>query len=387
MAAEAEEAGNDEYRDDHMGAIFQEGFSFSGYERDYLALGQRGRSFLDISGISGLDSLSDGRGAVFADFDNDGDVDIFLVALQRSAHYLFRNNVEQDRGFLRVALEGTVSGRDAYGAVVRVKTSAGIRTKVKSGGSGFLAQHDPRLLFGLAEDRRAEWIEVTWPSGQVQRYDGLGAGASVRLVERSARVAEVEESRFSLVDPLRANEALLATLNLELGGAFPNLRLAPPPTGASGAEDGPHAARASAGTDRRAGPGSPVGDPSSVHQILRPGRRILLNLWATWCVPCRLEMPELQHLFAALAESGVDLVGISIDTDTADRIGPFVESIGVTYPVFHTLDPRVPDLYRDGQVSIPLSVLLNDQGRILQVIGGWSFESAGQFRALAGVER
>ena len=85
--------------------------------------------------------------------------------------------------------------------------------------------------------------------------------------------------------------------------------------------------------------------------------------------------------------SGVDLVGISIDTDTADRIGPFLESTGVTYPVFHTLDPGVSDLYRGGQVSIPLSVLLDDQGRVLQVIGGWSFESAGQFRALAGVGR
>ena len=174
--AEAEEAGSDEYRDNHMSQIFKEGLSFSGFERDYLAMslgpvegidaellgGTVGANvrFLDISGVSGIDSLSDGRGAAFADFDNDGDTDVFLVPLQGTAHYLFRNNVGNQQNFLRVSLEGTASGRDAFGAIVRVKTSAGVLTKVKAGGSGYLAQHDPRLLFGLGADEAAEWIEV-----------------------------------------------------------------------------------------------------------------------------------------------------------------------------------------------------------------------------------
>ena len=118
-STEAETAGNDEYRDDHMSAIFREGLSFSGFERDYLGLNLVNRGtvgnpsaagsvrYLDISGITGADSLSDGRGATFADFDNDGDTDIFLVTLQGSAHHLFRNNISQDAGFLRIELEGT----------------------------------------------------------------------------------------------------------------------------------------------------------------------------------------------------------------------------------------------------------------------------------------
>ncbi|MFB3095508.1 MAG: FG-GAP repeat domain-containing protein, partial [Candidatus Acidiferrales bacterium] len=69
---EAPEALADQFR-----LIFEEGFSFSGYERDLLSLNLGGKKFLDISGISGIDSVTDGRGSVFADFDNDGDLDVF----------------------------------------------------------------------------------------------------------------------------------------------------------------------------------------------------------------------------------------------------------------------------------------------------------------------
>lgn len=357
MAAEAEvvEVGNESYQQEHMGAIFQEGFSFSGYERDYLALALGDGSYLNVSGISGVDSLSDGRGAVFADFDNDGDLDIFLVALQENAHHLFRNNVGDRSGFLRVTLQGRASGRDAWGAVVRVKTSAGTLTKVKSGGSGFLAQHDPRLLFGLGNDAAAEWVEVTWPSGLVQRLEGVDAGASIAIVEGGAGYASVAEDRFRLVDPLSAEGALLASLNLRLGEPLPDLAL--------------H------GGDGRAG---------SISDLLRPGRRTLLNFWATYCIPCRREMPELQALHDRLRDAGIDLVGISIDTDSRDKVTPFLAGLGIDYPNYLTADPRVPDLYAGGRVSIPLSVLLDDQGRVLKVIGGWSEENAAAFRALAG---
>ena len=175
-----EQAGSESYHEDHMGAIFKEGFSFSGYERDLLALNLGDGKFLDISGVSGVDSISDGRGAVFADFDNDGDPDIFLTTAQGEAHYLFRNNIGNENGFLRVALEGTKAGRDAFGAVVRVKSSAGVQTKLKAGGSGYLSQHDPRLLFGLGEDERAEYVEVVWPGGDVQRIEGVPASTSTK---------------------------------------------------------------------------------------------------------------------------------------------------------------------------------------------------------------
>ena len=73
--------------------LFGEGFSFSGHERDLLVLNQGERGFLDVSGVSGADSVGDGRGSVFADLDNDGDLDIFLRAVHGPAHILLRNNI------------------------------------------------------------------------------------------------------------------------------------------------------------------------------------------------------------------------------------------------------------------------------------------------------
>ena len=118
-------------RTDQNDLIFDKGFSFSGYERDALFLNLQGKKFQDISGVSGIDSITDGRAAVFADFDNDGDYDVFLTTIQGPGHLLFRNNVGQDNHWLRIILEGGRDlGRDAFGSVVRLKTSAGTLTKI-----------------------------------------------------------------------------------------------------------------------------------------------------------------------------------------------------------------------------------------------------------------
>ena len=165
-------------------ALLKKGYSFSGWERDKVWLNQKDGTFLDISGISGADSISDGRAAVFLDYDDDGDLDIFLRAMHGPAHLLFENQRGQKKNWLRVVLTGTKSGRDAFGAVVRVKSKLGAQTKVKQGGGRFMAQSDPRLLFGLDDVEKVDWIEVTWPNGAKQRIDGGSAGSTIRIEEK-----------------------------------------------------------------------------------------------------------------------------------------------------------------------------------------------------------
>ena len=366
--AEAEKTGNSEYQNNHMSMIFQEGLSFSGYERDYLGMNIAGSELIDVSGVSGLDSIGDGRGAAMADFDNDGDLDIFLVSFQRTAHELFRNNVGSSNRFVRVALEGTESGRDGFGAVIRAGTSNGVVTKLKSAGSGFLAQNDPRLIVGLGSASQVDWIEVSWPSGLVQRVEeldgapGIPAGTSL-LIREGGDVTRVDEVAFALADPLSPEDRTFAGLTFGRGDVFPDLAVL-------SRDQVP---------DGNALPGTAI---ASLHELLRPGRRTLLNIWATWCVPCRREMPELEQLSQPLAEAGVDLVGISIDTDTAARIVPFLRDMGTSYPVHVSNDPSLPDLFEGGAIAVPLSVLLDDAGRVLRVIGGWSAETSEQFHAL-----
>jgi len=350
-----EEAGSEQYHENHMGAIFKAGFSFSGYERDLLVLNREGGNFLDISGVSGVDSISDGRGSSFADLDNDGDLDIFLTTAQGEAHYLFRNNIGNGNAWLRVELEGAGAGRDAYGAIARVKTADGVQAKLKAGGSGFLSQHDGRLLFGLGSADEAEWIEVVWPGGETQRVGRVAARSAIRIVQGVEGYTTVAEQRFSLVDPLDPREAFLAGLGLRKGEPFPDIDL-----------------RSVEGLQRK------------LQQLVSPGRKLLINLWATWCVPCAEEIPQLQRLHPALRDAGVDLVGVSVDLETVDNVPSYLASRQVSYPVYTTNESAMELLYPRGEATVPLTVLLDADGRILDIYSGWSEESETAVLRLAG---
>jgi thiol-disulfide isomerase/thioredoxin len=344
-------------RVDQNQLMFGEGFSFSGYERDPLYLNTGGKKFTDVSGVSGLDSITDGRAAVFADFDNDGDADVFVTTIQGQSHLLFRNNVGQENNWLRVAVEGgKTSGRDAFGAVVRVKTSQGTLTKIKSGGSGFISEHDPRLLFGLGKDARAEWVEVTWPGGRVERFAGdATAGSTLVLREGAGRVDAVTLARAKLPDPLTRAEAFARGLKIAVGHPVPDLAV----QGVDGAR-------------------------TSLRRQLRPGRRLLVNVWATWCGPCAREMPELERIRAGLARSGVDLVGLNVDTDPQADVRGFVRQMRVTYPVFTGGVAAVESLFATDEMAVPLSLVVNEKGIVTEVIPGWSAETQRRFAALAG---
>ncbi len=354
-AEQAEEAGSNDYAGRHMSAIFKQGFSFSGFERDLLALSLGDGRFLDISGVSGIDSITDGRGAVFADLDNDGDHDVLLTTVQGEAHLLFRNNVGEKSRSLRVTLEGTRSGRDAWGAVVRVGTSRGVQTRIKAGGSGFVSQHDPRLLFGLGEDTSVEWLEITWPGGTTERPAIPAGAASIRCVEGSGCGGlAIAERRFALPDPIPASHARMARLGWSPGATFPDLTL-----------------RAPDGTVVRA------------DALRKPGRRTLVNVWATWCVPCAEEMPELEQMRARLAEAGIDVVGVSVDLDTASQVPGYLRDKGITYPVFIADEASVDRMFARGAVEVPLSFLIDGQGRIVDVLVGWSAETRRALQRLA----
>jgi thiol-disulfide isomerase/thioredoxin len=353
---QVETAGNQEYHEDHMATVFKKGFSFSGYERDLLSISRGDGTFLNISGVSGVDSISDGRGSVMADFDNDGDLDIFLTTAQGEAHYMFRNNIGNSNQHLRVTLVGTTAGTDAWGAVVRIKGPTGVQTKVKAGGAAFLSQNDPRLLFGLGQTRQIEWLEVTWPGGGVTRLENLEAGQSIRIVQGDDGYKKVTEQAFNLVDPLDPQEQFLSLLGFRKGEMFPDLDLT-----------------------------SPSGESRSMQQVLRPGRKTLVNLWATWCVPCAKEMPELQALYPSLGAAGVDLVGVSVDLDTAGAVSGMVSKREVTYPILITDENGLESLYPTGQATVPVSILLDEDGTVLEIYPGWSAKTERALRKLAGL--
>ena len=351
-------------RVDQTQLMFGEGFSFSGYERDPLYLNLGTKKFMDISGVSGIDSITDGRAGVFADFDNDGDLDVFSTTIQGQAHLLFRNNVGQDGNYLRIALEGNEkTGRDAFSAVVRVKTSQGTLTKIKDGGTGFISQHDPRLLFGLGKDTSAEWLEVTWPQGKVERFPAgkARAGATLLLREGTGRAEALTLARAKLPDPLTRAEAFARGLKFKVGQPLPALAL--------------KSIDSAAATTRKS---------ARPDTYLRAGRRTLINVWATWCTPCAAEMPELEKLRAGFAARGLDLIGLNVDSEPTADVRGFVRAHRVSYPNFVGGVAAIESLYATDELSVPMSIIVDERGIVQEIIPGWSAETQRRFRALAG---
>ncbi|QEH38840.1 FG-GAP repeat protein [Aquisphaera giovannonii] len=122
-----------------------------------------------------------GRGLAAGDLDNDGLCDALVVAQDGPMAY-FHNRTSAAGRSLTLALEGTVSNRDGVGATV-VVVAGGRRVAQRVGGGSYMSANDPRLHFGLGRRDRAERVEVRWPSGKVDAWSSLPAGAGYRLRE------------------------------------------------------------------------------------------------------------------------------------------------------------------------------------------------------------
>jgi peroxiredoxin len=104
-------------------------------------------------------------------------------------------------------------------------------------------------------------------------------------------------------------------------------------------------------------------DGDSVHLARLRGQVVLLNVWATWCVPCRREVPELQALHTAHSGRGLRVVGITVDSRGAEeQIRRFVDEFGMTYEVWW--DPDQSVMQKLGAIGVPLTVVIDRQGRI-----------------------
>ena len=113
------------------------------------------------------------RGAAYADFDRDGDLDI-LMSTNNGPACLYRNDGGNRNSWISIRLRGVKSNRDGIGAVVRVQSAGGKQWNMVRSGSSYCSQSDLALTFGLGKDQSAD-IEVTWPSGAKQQLRGIAA--------------------------------------------------------------------------------------------------------------------------------------------------------------------------------------------------------------------
>jgi len=140
------------------------GKSLSGYQQKRVWLNDGAGKFTEVAQPVGATDLYDGRAVAVADLWNRGCLDV-IVANQRGPVLIYKNTVDPKRHYLTVALE---SAKSPIGAQVTLYWKGQKQRQLVLGGSGFCAQNDRRIHFGLGAETAIEKVEIRWPSGKMQ---------------------------------------------------------------------------------------------------------------------------------------------------------------------------------------------------------------------------
>ncbi len=157
--------------------------SHSGYQQKKVWLNDGAGSFTEVAQLVGATDTFDGRAVAVADLWNTGALDV-IVANEKGPLLLYRNTVTPDNRWLEFRLEGAKSNRSAIGAEVTLYWNGMKQIQEVSGGSGFCAQNDRRLHFGVGKSPKIEKAVIRWPSGKVQTVSAPSPGKLIQIKEQ-----------------------------------------------------------------------------------------------------------------------------------------------------------------------------------------------------------
>ncbi len=142
------------------------------------------KKFQNVSNAVGVDFTKPlvGRGAIYGDFDHDGDLDVLITSNNGPAH-LFRNDGGNKNKWISIRTIGTKSNRDGIGASVAIASASGKQWNVVRSGSSYASESDRALVFGLGQDPLVTSIEVTWPSGTKQKFANVPPNQFITIDE------------------------------------------------------------------------------------------------------------------------------------------------------------------------------------------------------------
>jgi thiol-disulfide isomerase/thioredoxin len=103
----------------------------------------------------------------------------------------------------------------------------------------------------------------------------------------------------------------------------------------------------------------------------KKGKVVLINLWATWCGPCRAEMPELVALQEKYRDKGFEIIGLDTDDESVEEINAFAERMKLNYQLGYADGKILSEFIKITRLSgIPQTMIINREGKMVLVIGG-----------------
>ncbi len=289
--------------------LIRTGGSWSGHERNCCFLNTGQPRFANVSGVSGIDFPDDGRCVAPVDWDHDGDLDLWLSARTGPVLRFVRNNSGDNAHFVALWLEGTQCNRNAIGARIEVTVGGEKLIRTAHAGDGYLSQASKWIHFGLGSHSLVERVAVRWPGGDTEEFSGVEANGQFVLRQGKGdaeswqppqRDVDLQPSRLDTIEAERATRIVIqdrvpmANLSYEEAETGEMVSILDPTVTA----------------DTEAS--------TSVGSIPDDDRILLINLWASWCVPCLAELNEFSEKADELRAAGIDVVALNVEAAGED---------------------------------------------------------------------
>jgi len=326
--------------------------SISGFERNRLFLNLGGKQFEDISGVSGLDALGDGRAFAVWDYDRDGWQDIALVNANAPLLSVFRNEIGRNaaRNAIAVRLVGgnhasrasSVYGpRDGYGAAVTAYVAGQVPIlREHRCGEGLAAQNSSTLLIGIGDHGSVDSLAVRWPNGTVQHTGEIEARTVVTVYENPAHSPSGEAFVAQPYVPAQSPPSQRSPV--AAAGGVPVL------AAVSGEIDSEEA----------------------------PALRMFTST-ATWCPSCKASLPQLSLLRESFDTDGLEMSGVPVDLDdSAAKLEAYVQRYRPAYRLRTDWSSEQIAAFSEilvretGLDALPSTLVTDAAGRLLLAVAG-----------------